>query len=57
MSAGVIAIAWTLCNPAITAAIVGSRNPKQIEGVWPAASFRISQDEFEEINAYLAAHP
>jgi aryl-alcohol dehydrogenase-like predicted oxidoreductase len=55
--AGVIAIAWTLCNPCITAAIVGGRNPKQVEEVWPAASFRISKEEYEEINAYLAAHP
>jgi aryl-alcohol dehydrogenase-like predicted oxidoreductase len=57
VSAGVIAIAWTLCHPAIAAAIVGSRNPKQVEGVWAAASFRISKAEYEEINAYLAAHP
>jgi aryl-alcohol dehydrogenase-like predicted oxidoreductase len=57
VSAGVIAIAWTLCNPAVTAAIVGARNPKQVDGVWPAATFRLSKPEFEEINAYLAAHP
>lgn len=57
VSAGVIAIAWTLCNPAITAAIVGARNPQQVEGVWPAATFRLSREEFEEINAYLEAHP
>jgi aryl-alcohol dehydrogenase-like predicted oxidoreductase len=31
VSAGVIAIAWTLANPAITAAIVGGRNPQQVE--------------------------
>jgi aryl-alcohol dehydrogenase-like predicted oxidoreductase len=57
VSAGVIAITWTLCNPAITAAIVGGRNPKQVEGVWPAANFRLSKEEYEEINAYLDAHP
>jgi len=28
-----------------------------VEGVWPAATFRLSKEEFEEINAYLAAHP
>jgi len=55
--AGVIAIAWTLCNPTITAAIVGGRNPKQVEGVWPAATFRLSKEEYEEINTYLAANP
>jgi aryl-alcohol dehydrogenase-like predicted oxidoreductase len=53
VSAGVVAIAWTLCHPAITAAIVGARNPQQVEGVWPAANFRISRDEYEEINAFL----
>ncbi len=57
VSAGVIAIAWTLCNPAITAAIVGGRNPEQVDGVWPAAKFRLSNEEFQEINAYLEAHP
>ena len=57
VSAGVIAIAWTLCNPAITAAIVGVRSAEQVEGVWPAARFRLSKEEFEEINAYLEAHP
>jgi aryl-alcohol dehydrogenase-like predicted oxidoreductase len=55
--AGVIAIAWTLANPAITAAIVGGRNPEQVEGVWPAAKFRLSSDEVQDIEAFLAAHP
>jgi aryl-alcohol dehydrogenase-like predicted oxidoreductase len=31
VSAGVVAIAWTLHNPAVTAAIVGARRPTQIE--------------------------
>ena len=57
VSAGVVAIAWTLCHPGVTAAIVGGRNPQQVEGVWPAANFRISPDEYEEINAFLAANP
>jgi aryl-alcohol dehydrogenase-like predicted oxidoreductase len=57
VSAGVIAIAWTLCNPAITGAIVGGRSPEQVEGVWPAAKFRLSRDEYEEINTFLNAHP
>jgi aryl-alcohol dehydrogenase-like predicted oxidoreductase len=57
VSAGVVAIAWTLANPAITGAIVGGRSPEQVEGVWPAARFRLAQDEVEEINSYLDAHP
>jgi aryl-alcohol dehydrogenase-like predicted oxidoreductase len=57
VSAGVIAIAWTLSHPAITAAIVGARSPEQVEGVWPAAKFRLPHADLEEINAYLEAHP
>ncbi len=56
VSAGVVAIAWTLHHPAITAAIVGGRNAKQVEGVIPAATFRLSEEEFAEIQAYLAEH-
>ncbi len=57
VSAGVIAIAWTRCNPAITAAIVGGRSPEQVEGIWPAAKFRLPAEEYQEINAFLDAHP
>src|SRR6202021_159299 len=56
VSAGVVAIAWTLHHPAITAAIVGGRNAKQVEGVIAAASFRLSEEEFAEIKGYLAQH-
>jgi aryl-alcohol dehydrogenase-like predicted oxidoreductase len=57
LSAGVIAIAWTLANPAVSAAIVGGRSPQQIEGVWPAAKFKLTADEKREIDAFLEAHP
>ena len=57
VSAGVVAIAWTLHNPAVTAAIVGGRNANQVEGVLPAAEFRLSEDEFSEINDFLRARP
>jgi aryl-alcohol dehydrogenase-like predicted oxidoreductase len=57
VAAGVIAIAWTLHNPAITAAIVGGRNAKQVEGVIPAMDFHLSEAEYAEINAFLQAHP
>ncbi len=56
VSAGVVAIAWTLHHPAITAAIVGGRNAEQVEGVIPAAAFRLSEEEFSEIQSYLAQH-
>jgi aryl-alcohol dehydrogenase-like predicted oxidoreductase len=57
VSAGVIAIAWTLHQPAITAAIVGGRNAKQVEGVLPAIDLRLTDAEVAEINSFLAAHP
>jgi aryl-alcohol dehydrogenase-like predicted oxidoreductase len=56
VSAGVVAIAWTLHHSAITAAIVGGRNAKQVEGVISAAAFRLSDKEFSEIQNYLTQH-
>jgi aryl-alcohol dehydrogenase-like predicted oxidoreductase len=53
VSAGVVAIAWTLHNPAITAAIVGGRSSEQVDGVLPAATFRLSEDEFGEIQRFI----
>ena len=57
VSAGVVAIAWTLHNPAITAAIVGGRSAKQVDGVLPAATFRLSDEEIERIAGFLQANP
>ncbi len=56
VSAGVVAIAWTLHHSGITAAIVGGRNAKQVEGVIPATTFRLSEQEYSEIQSYLAQH-
>jgi aryl-alcohol dehydrogenase-like predicted oxidoreductase len=50
---GEVAIAWTLHDPAVTGAIVGVRNPKQVAGVIGAANFRLSSREFEEIEKAL----
>jgi len=49
LTAGEMAIAWTLRRPEVTAAIVGLRNPKQIAGVIGAAEFRLSDNELAEI--------
>ncbi len=49
---GEVAIAWTLRRPEITAAIVGVRSPKQVEGVIGAAEFRLSAEEIAEIAAF-----
>jgi aryl-alcohol dehydrogenase-like predicted oxidoreductase len=48
-SPGEVAIAWTLRNPAITGAIVGARNAKQVDGIIGAAAFRLTPDEIKEI--------
>ena len=57
VEAGVVAVAWTLRNPAITAAIVGARRPDQVDGVLPAATFRLSTEEINEIEQWTQAHP
>jgi aryl-alcohol dehydrogenase-like predicted oxidoreductase len=57
VEAGVVAIAWTLRHPAITAAIVGARRPDQVDGVLPAAAFRLSSEEIAEIEGWMDAHP
>ena len=48
-SSGEVAIAWTLNNPAVTAAIVGARNPKQVEGIIGAMEFRLTPEEIAEV--------
>jgi aryl-alcohol dehydrogenase-like predicted oxidoreductase len=55
--AGTVAIAWTLRNPAVTAAIVGARHPYQIEELLAAAEFRLSDSEYEQIMQFVADHP
>jgi len=52
---GEVAIAWTLRHPAVTAAIVGMRSAKQVEGVIGAADFRLSPEEVREIAIFLQA--
>jgi len=54
VSAGVVAVAWTLHNPAITAAIVGGRSAAQVDGLAPALEFRLTEPEFQRIQQFLA---
>lgn len=54
---GVVAIAWTLRNPAVTAAIVGARRAAQVDGILPAATFRLSAEEAARIDAFVKANP
>ncbi|MBF9014791.1 MULTISPECIES: aldo/keto reductase [unclassified Oceanispirochaeta] len=48
-TAGEVAIAWTLHNPAITGAIVGMRAPSQVDGVIHAGEVELSSDELKRI--------
>ncbi len=54
---GVVAVAWTLHHPAITAAIVGGRSASQVEGVIPALEFRLSDFDYVRIVDFIAANP
>ena len=44
------ATAWTLNHPAVTAAIVGFRNPQQVAGIVGAGTFRLNRAEIDEID-------
>jgi aryl-alcohol dehydrogenase-like predicted oxidoreductase len=50
-TAGEVAIAWTLRNPAVTGAIVGARNAKQVDEVFRADSLELTDSEFREIES------
>jgi aryl-alcohol dehydrogenase-like predicted oxidoreductase len=50
---GEVAIAWTLLNPAVTAAIVGVRSAKQVEGVIGAGDLSLSAVDIQQIEDFL----
>jgi aryl-alcohol dehydrogenase-like predicted oxidoreductase len=54
---GQVAIAWTLRNPAVTGAIVGARNARQVEGNVGAAELRLTDDEITEIEGRNVKEP
>jgi aryl-alcohol dehydrogenase-like predicted oxidoreductase len=56
VSAGVVAVTWTLRNPAVTAAIVGMRSANQAQGVLPALDFRLSDSEADEVESFQQAY-
>lgn len=56
LSAGEIAIAWTLRLSAVTGAIVGGRSPEQVGGIVRAADFRLSKDEIDGIDRFARAN-
>lgn len=52
-STAVVAIAWVLANPALSAAIVGARDAKQAAELLPSLTFRLSDQEMHEIQKAL----
>lgn len=52
---GEVAIAWVLSNAAVTGAIVGVRNAKQIDGVMRAGELKLTSEEIAEIEGAAAA--
>jgi len=48
-TAGEVAIAWALSNPAVTAASVGARRPDQVDEVVRAASLLLSGAEIQDL--------
>ena len=57
VSAGAVAIAWTLHNSAVTGAIVGARSQMQVDGILPAAELRLSSSEIADIEKFLQDNP
>ena len=47
---GQLAIAWTLMNPAVTSAIVGARNPAQVEENVHGAGWAIEAEDMAQID-------
>jgi aryl-alcohol dehydrogenase-like predicted oxidoreductase len=54
VAVGVVALAWVLSNPAVTAAIVGARRPGQFADHVAAADLRLSREELEAIARAIA---
>ena len=52
---GEVAIAWTLNNPAVTAAIAGVRRPDQVDGIAGALEFRLTAEEIAAIERFQSA--
>jgi aryl-alcohol dehydrogenase-like predicted oxidoreductase len=52
-SAGEVAIAWTLHNPAVTGAIVGARTALQALGVMRAGELQLTNEEVAEIEPFF----
>jgi aryl-alcohol dehydrogenase-like predicted oxidoreductase len=56
-SAGEVAIAWVLANPAVTGAIVGPRSPSQVDGTVGAMDLSNTADDLAQIEAFVRENP
>lgn len=56
-TAAAVSVAWTLRNPAVTAAIVGARRPDQVDGFIDAPAIELTDEDMAEINDFLAKNP
>ncbi|HWE32553.1 MAG TPA: aldo/keto reductase [Solirubrobacteraceae bacterium] len=48
-TAGAVAVAWTLRNPAVDGAIVGFRRPEQVDPILAAANLELTTEDIAEI--------
>jgi aryl-alcohol dehydrogenase-like predicted oxidoreductase len=56
-SAGQVAVAWVLHNPAVTAAIVGARSAQQVEQNVGAADLDLTDNDIAQIEASNVQQP
>jgi aryl-alcohol dehydrogenase-like predicted oxidoreductase len=54
---GQLAIAWTLAQPGVTAAIVGARRPEQVEQNAAAMDVRLTDADLREIQTLQDDQP
>jgi aryl-alcohol dehydrogenase-like predicted oxidoreductase len=52
-TAGAVAVAWTLINSAVNAAIVGFRRPDQVDPILPGANLEFTAQDLTEIEGAL----
>jgi aryl-alcohol dehydrogenase-like predicted oxidoreductase len=50
-----LAVAWTLANPAVHVAIVGTRNPRHIDDAIAAADLKLDQQALRRIDEIVSA--
>lgn len=51
---GVVAIAWTLRDSAVSGAIVGARRPSQVEGIFPSIDLSLTDEEKAQLDALIS---